>query len=59
MAKKFIVNLNTSERDELLEMLSQGKVSARMVKRANILMLADEGRKDEEIVASLIPVFPR
>ena len=45
MAKKFIVNLNATERDGLLEMISQGKVSARMVKRANILLLADEGSR--------------
>ena len=53
MAKKYIVNLDASERDGLLDMISQGKVSARKVKRANILLLADDGRKDEEIAAAL------
>jgi transposase len=53
MAKKYIVNLDTSEREGLLEMISQGEVSARKVKRANILLLADEGKKDEEIAAVL------
>jgi len=53
MAKKYIVNLDGAEREGLLEMISQGKVSARKVKRANILLLADDGRKDEEIAVML------
>lgn len=53
MVKKYIVNLDVTEREVLLEMISQGKVSARKVKRANILLLADDGKKDEGIAAAL------
>jgi transposase len=53
MAKKYIVELTSDEREELLTLTRQGKVSARKIKRANILLLADEGRKDVEIVTAL------
>lgn len=53
MMKKYIVNLDDTERSELLEMISKGEVSARKVKRANILLLADEGKKDKEIAPAL------
>jgi transposase len=53
MAKKYIVELTTEERAQLLELTSKGKSSARKVKRAQILLLADEGKTDEAIVEAL------
>ena len=53
MAKKYIVELNPAEREELLALISQGETSARKIKRAHMLLLADEGRKDVEIATAL------
>jgi transposase len=50
--KKYVVELTAEERDELHALTSKGKVSARRLKRALVLLAADEGRKDEEIAAS-------
>lgn len=49
MAKIYIVDLTTEEREQLLELTSKGKASARKVKRAHILLLADEGKTDKAI----------
>lgn len=51
MRKFYVVQLTEEDRNRLLEMTRKGKVSARMLKRANILLLSDEGKKDEEIAA--------
>jgi transposase len=53
MVKKYIVELSAEERAQLLELTRRGKPSARKVKRAQILLLADEGRIDEEISKAL------
>jgi len=45
--------LTSTERDELLTLIGAGESSARKVKRANILLLSDEGKKDEEIAEAL------
>jgi DNA-binding NarL/FixJ family response regulator len=47
------VSLQEEDRDELNRYLRRGKSSARSLTRARILLLADEGRSDEEIVESL------
>lgn len=52
-AKKYIVKLDEKERQYLLELTSKGQVGARKMKRAQILLKADEGLKDKEIVAAL------
>lgn len=52
-AKKYQVTLTKEERQELLKLTSAGKLSARKMKRAGIMLRADEGWKDEEIVAAL------
>lgn len=52
-AKKYIVTLTTEERQELLKLTRAGELSARKMKRALILLKADEGWKDKEIVAAL------
>jgi len=53
MAKKYIVDLAQAEKEYLIELTRKGKHGARKVKRANILLLADQGKQDEEIVAVL------
>lgn len=53
MVKRYIVELTSSERDELLALIGAGESSARKLKRANILLLANEDKKDEEIAKVL------
>ena len=47
------MSLKEEDRDELNLYLRRGKSSARSLTRARILLLADEGRLDEEIVEVL------
>ena len=47
--KKHEINLIEEQRDFLIKLTSKGKASARKIKRAQILLLADEGKKDKEI----------
>ena len=53
MTKIYIVDLNDEEKEQLLELTSRGQAPARKMKRAQILLLADEGKKDETIVEML------
>ncbi len=53
MAKIYIVDLSAEEREQLLELTGRGRSPARKLKRAQILLLADEGHKDETIAAML------
>jgi transposase len=53
MAKKYIVELTADEKKQLLDLTRRGKTSARKLKRAQILLLADEGKIDEIICAGL------
>ena len=52
-AKKYIVDLAQSEREQLQQLISRGKPAARTVTRARILLKADQGATDEQIVAAL------
>ena len=52
-AKKYIVNLDADERQQLLDMTSRGKIGARKMKRAQILLKADDGWIDKEIIQAL------
>ena len=52
-AKLYIVKLQPDERQCLLDLISKGEISARKMKRAQMLLKADEGWKDKEIVAAL------
>lgn len=52
-AKKYIVRLETDEREQLLTMTRKGKIGARKMKRAQILLKADEGWKDADIIQAL------
>jgi len=49
MKKKYPVKLSNREKERLLEITRKGKNSARVIKRANILLLASEGETYEEI----------
>lgn len=49
-AKAYQVNLTASQRQSLEAMSRKGKVSARTLRRARILLLADAGEKDKQIV---------
>lgn len=53
MAKKYIVNLTDDERTELLALTKKGKVAARTVTRAHLLLQADTGVTDETIAQAL------
>jgi transposase len=54
MSKKiYIVDLTEQERAYLLDFIKSGTKSARKLNRARILLLADEGKTDPEIVDAL------
>jgi transposase len=52
-AKKYIVTLTNEERNELQELTRSGELSVRKMKRALILLRADDGWKDREVMAAL------
>jgi hypothetical protein len=49
MNVRYRVELSQAEREELTAMLSGGKHAARKLRRAQILLAADIGSRDEEI----------
>jgi transposase len=49
----YLINLADEERQTLLEMTRKGKINARKFKRAMILLKADEGLTDQQIMAAL------
>jgi transposase len=51
--KRYIVELTPEEREELQRLTRQGQIRARKMKRAQILMKADQGATDPEIMAAL------
>ena len=51
--KMYLVNLADEERQTLLEMTRKGKINARKLKRAMILLKADEGLTDQQVMAAL------
>jgi len=53
MNVRYRVELSQAERDELLGFLRGGKHSARKLKRAQILLAADGGASDEDIITSI------
>lgn len=54
MANKiYVVDLTEEERTSLLDLTKRGTQSARNLKRAHILLLADAGKTDQEIAAVL------
>ena len=53
-ALKYKVGLKESERTHLKQMASRGETSARKVKRALVLLKADEGMTDRDIASGLL-----
>jgi transposase len=53
MAKRYRVTLSEEERERLHLLTRKGTASVRMVRRAQIVLLASEDRIDEEIAAAL------
>jgi transposase len=53
MKKLYTVKLDEVERTQLLLLIRSGKESARRLRRARTLLLADEGKTDAEIAAAL------
>ena len=51
--KKYIVKLTDEERQELLALTRKGTIKARKMKRALILLKADEGLTDREIMVAV------
>ena len=51
--KKYLINLSDEERASLLEMTRKGTLKARKFKRAMILLKADEGLSDPQIMAAI------
>jgi transposase len=52
-SKKHLINLSDEERENLLQMTRKGSLKARKFKRAMILLKADEGLSDPQIMAAL------
>lgn len=50
---KYVVSLTEEERDQLRDLTRKGRISARRLNRAHILLQADEGARDKDIAASL------
>lgn len=53
MSEKYIVDLTSEERQSLLQLIHQNNLSSRKLKRSQILLLADEGHRDETIAQML------
>jgi len=53
MPEKYTVTLTDAERQQLLQLTHQRNLCSRRFKRAQILLLADEGHRDETIAQML------
>ena len=51
--KKYLINLSAEERQQLVELTSKGTAKVRKFKRAMILLQANEGLSDPQIMAAL------
>ena len=51
--KLYLIKLNDEEHQSLLEMTRKGKIKARQMKRAMILLKANEGLSDPQIMSAL------
>ena len=51
--KKYLINLSDEDRENLLQMTRKGTLNARKFKRAMILMKADEGFSDPQIMDAI------
>jgi transposase len=53
MPKKYRVTLSDAERAELRALVRKGTLSARVLARARVVLLADEGHPDKQIAMSV------
>ena len=53
MSEKYVVNLRDDERKELTDLKKKGTATARRIRRAHILLLADDDKPDALIAATL------
>ena len=53
---RYLVELNEDEQIYLNELLSKGKSSARMLKRANILLMADRRTHQDKDISEMLNV---
>lgn len=53
MKKTYVVDLKEQERAQLLDLFRRGRARARKLRRAHILLLADEGETDEAIARTV------
>ena len=53
MRKLYVVDLSEEEKELLEAITTKGESKARRIRRAHILLLADEGLKDKQIARSL------
>jgi transposase len=51
--KRYVVELTDEERASLRALTQKGKASARVIRRAHLLLLADQGKTDEQIQDAL------
>jgi len=51
--KKYVVELSQVEQESLKKLLSKGKAGVRQIKRAQMLLAADQGQSDEQIAKSI------
>jgi transposase len=49
--KSYTVNLDDEQKEQLKVLINKGKHSARVIKRARVLLMAEQDKKDEEISA--------
>lgn len=56
--KKYVISLRQDEKNRLVEVIKKGKEAARKIARAHILLLADKGLGDEDIVGLLHVSLP-
>jgi len=56
--KKYLVDLTAAEKLELEKLLKGGKHQSRRLTRARILLLANDGKTDDEIVSALQTARP-
>jgi transposase len=53
MHKKYVVSLSDTERSALRSLIRKGHAAARVLARARVLLLADEGGTDDAMAASV------
>lgn len=58
MNVRYLVDLNPEERGALTELTRKGTPSARTLKRAQILLMSDEGRTLERARTKLARAYP-